>query len=280
MVDDNSSSKKWNKFDHNENDAVEVEDAIDDSDELDADTVMLNIQKIGESRRRQSKASEDNRVQEILGFPFLPNIRPLIVSDVESCEALEEAAFHDPQHRCSREKFEYRLATCPELCMGVFCTVNPNNAKDLDINTLKTAKPVETGRNDGAVSVLLAHIVSTRTSAEVVTDSAMDYPRDFRTARPNTSGVGHEEAGRTVAIHSLAVHPKLQGCGLGKLIMKAYLQQINNSGTAGRVALICQDYLVNYYKRFGFKHNGPSQAQFGGGGWHDMVFELAGPAKK
>lgn len=121
----------------------------------------------------------------------------------------------------------------------------------------------------------------------------MDYPRDFRTARPNTSGLGHQESGRNVAIHSLAVHPKLQGCGLGKLIMKSYMQQINNSGTADRLSLIAQEvsvveqeiflrphpkyalqYLVNYYVRFGFKNKGPSKATFGGGGWNDMVSRL------
>lgn len=40
-------------------------------------------------------------------------------------------------------------------------------------------------------------------------------------------------------------------------------------------------YLVSYYERFGFKHAGKSDSAFGGGGWHDMVFDLgtvAGPA--
>jgi ribosomal protein S18 acetylase RimI-like enzyme len=128
--------------------------------------------------------------------------------------------------------------------MGLFCTVAPGSLKDWEIDTLKTANPVETGRNDGAVSVLFAHIISTRTDSELVTDKAMDYPRDFRTVKPNTSGLGHLEVGRTVAIHSLAVHPKLQGCGLGKLIMKSYMQQINNSGTADRISLISQGVCV------------------------------------
>lgn len=30
-------------------------------------------------------------------------------------------------------------------------------------------------------------------------------------------------------------------------------------------------YLVSYYERFGFKRQGESKAEFGGGGWHDMV---------
>ncbi len=30
-------------------------------------------------------------------------------------------------------------------------------------------------------------------------------------------------------------------------------------------------HLVSYYERSGYKHLGKSKAQFGGGGWHDMV---------
>ena len=30
-------------------------------------------------------------------------------------------------------------------------------------------------------------------------------------------------------------------------------------------------YLVSYYERLGFKCIGKSPAEFGGGGWHDMV---------
>lgn len=124
--------------------------------------------------------------------------------------------------------------------MGIFCTVSPESAKGWEIETCKTARPVETGRNDGSVSVLFAHIVGSRCRGEVITDKDMDYPRDFRNAKPSNSEVGHQENGQTVAIHSLAVHPKLQGCGLGKLIMKAYMQQIHNSGTANRISLISQ----------------------------------------
>lgn len=31
---------------------------------------------------------------------------------------------------------------------------------------------------------------------------------------------------------------------------------------------------MTYYERFGFKHAGESNAKFGGGGWHDMIFDL------
>lgn len=68
----------------------------------------------------------------------------------------------------------------------------------------------------------------------------MDIPAGWRTSHGEHADKGHREGGRTICVHSLAVSPKLQGCGLGKLIMKSFLQQMKNLG-AERVALICQD---------------------------------------
>ncbi|KAI0909313.1 hypothetical protein F4823DRAFT_595055 [Ustulina deusta] len=254
------------------------DDAIDDTEDLPDD--FVNAQKSISCERRHRQSGRTQGIQALLPFPFSPLIRPLTISDLESCVALENAAFAKPAFRCSRDKFVYRLTTCAELCMGVFCTVVPSNTKGWEIDTLHTAHTVETGRDDAAVSVLLAHIVATRTHDEVVTDDSMSYPHDDNTAKSNGDAdprIGHQEFGRTVCIHSLAVHPKLQGVGIGKLIVKAYMQQVKNSALADRVALICQEYLINYYRRFGFCHMGPSRATFGGGGWHDMVFDLGTP---
>ncbi|KAI1276732.1 hypothetical protein F5Y07DRAFT_127820 [Xylaria sp. FL0933] len=273
--------------DDDDEDDDDNNDAIDDTEDLADDDVA--IQKTISCGRRRRK---DN-IQDLLPFPFSPLIRPLTISDLESCVALENAAFPNLA-RCSRDKFVYRLTACPELCMGVFCTVVPSNAKGWEIDTLHTAHAVETGRDDAAVSVLLAHIVATRSHDDVVTDEAMGCPRgknDDDAARSSKDGddngdgdgdekkdknrrIGHQEFGRTVCIHSVAVHPKLQGVGLGKLIVKAYVQQVKNSALASRIALICQEYLINYFKRFGFSHNGPSKAKLGGDGWNDMVLDL------
>ena len=128
--------------------------------------------------------------------------------------------------------------------MGVFCTIVPSIAEEQDftIETLSTAKNVETGRPNGAKSVLFAHIVCTKSDGQVITDKDMDYPRDWKTMkRTGTPSVGHKESGRTICLHSLAVHPKLQGCGLGKMLMKAYLQQVKNAGLADRISLLAQE---------------------------------------
>ncbi|KAL2021958.1 hypothetical protein VTK56DRAFT_6377 [Thermocarpiscus australiensis] len=256
----------------------EADQAVDESSDVDGDFAML--QKTLSQKRRAAKDSPESRLKKALPCNFLPNLRPLTVSDLDSCTALENASFPHPEHRASPEKLEYRLTTCPELSLGVFCTIVPDQARGYDIKTLASARAVETNRADGAVSVLLAHIVATRCAGEVITDADMDFPKDWRTLGGRSADVGHQEGGRTVALHSLAVLPRLQGCGVGRMILKAYLQQMNSTGLVDRVALICQGHLISYYERFGFRHLGESKAQFGGGGWHDMVCELPGPNKK
>jgi len=200
-----------------------------------------------------------------------PYTRPLTISDLDSCIALENSAFNE-QERCSPEKFKYRLSKCGELGLGLFCTATPDS--DIPAATLKTGKPVETSRNNGAVSVLLAHVVATKTRDTLVTDVAMDYPRDWETSNKDDNAAGHHEDGKTICIHSLAVLPAYQGSGIGRTIMMAYMQQMNGAGIADRLALIAHEPLVPYYEKLGFVSKGPSMAQFGGGGWVDMLFDL------
>ncbi|KAJ4390037.1 hypothetical protein N0V93_007510 [Gnomoniopsis smithogilvyi] len=252
------------------------EQAIDEEDS-DVDDDFAQLQRIQSAKRREDKQQKP-RIQELLDpFPFAPNIRPLGTSDLRSAIALENAAFTDPQHRASSEKIEYRLTTCPELSLGVFQTVVPGQIKDVDMfPALDFAHSVETKRPDGAKSVLIAHIIATASNSTVVTDKTMDIPANWKGVKGNGE-LGHLEGGRVICMHSLAVAPKMQGCGLGKLVIKSFLQQMKTIGSE-RVALICQDYLVTYYERFGFKHVGKSNAKFGGGGWHNMIFDLGGGA--
>jgi hypothetical protein len=53
--------------------------------------------------------------------------------------------------------------------------------------------------------------------------------------------------------------------------MKAYLHRLETHDVADRVALISHEPLIPYYEALGFVNQGPSRAQFGGGGWYDMV---------
>lgn len=82
---------------------------------------------------------------------------------------------------------------------------------------------------------------------------------------------GHKENGRTLALHSLAVLPSFQNQGLGKMILKSYMQRMSTSGVADRIVLLAHDGLVTYYESVGFVNNGQSEVTFGGGGWYSMV---------
>lgn len=201
-----------------------------------------------------------------------PYTRPLTISDLESVVALENAAFPDPTERATREKFIYRLNKCGELCLGIFCTVVPGSG--IQAETLATGKPVETSRKDGAVSVLIGHVVATKTTSQLVTDESMSYPSDWESEEPAPSNLGHQEIGRTIVLHSVAILPQFQGRGLGRVLMMAYMQQMNGAGIADRLALIAHDHKMQWYEKLGFTNKGKSGVSFGGGGWYDMVFEL------
>lgn len=101
--------------------AVVAENAVDDTEDLpDDDTV--EVKKTNSYGRRRHSNHKYHKIHEKLDSSFHPNIRPLTISDLESCVVLENAAFTDPSHRCSREKvshfsflfflFSYKLS-CP-----------------------------------------------------------------------------------------------------------------------------------------------------------------------
>jgi hypothetical protein len=78
--------------------------AIDDTDDVVDDEFADLARTLSAKRREEKEKGRENRIQEILPFPFAPNIRPLGISDLQSVVALENAAFAEPQHRASPEK--------------------------------------------------------------------------------------------------------------------------------------------------------------------------------
>jgi GNAT superfamily N-acetyltransferase len=127
--------------------------------------------------------------------------------------------------------------------------------------------------------VLLAHIIATQFTSPVVTDPSMDYPKDWREKRQVTGPTGHCEDGETICLHSLAVHPEFQGKGLGKVLLRGWVQRVKDAGIAKRIALICHDKYVPFYAKAGFKKLGESKCQYGGGGWFDMVLNFDDQAR-
>ncbi|KAK7726266.1 hypothetical protein SLS57_003352 [Botryosphaeria dothidea] len=196
-----------------------------------------------------------------------PLVQTLNPSYIDSCVKLEDAAFPEGQ-RGSREKFIYRLTVCGELSLGLFTTSEDAPGH---VATVSTAHVVESGAPQRK-EFLLAMVCATKTRNELVSDDDMTVPPSWREQPyPSNATVGHQEEGRTIAIHSLAVEPEFQRRGLGKTLLKAYIQRMQNSGVADRISILTYDRLVPFYESVGFENRGPSKVQYGGGGWVDMV---------
>ena len=80
---------------------------------------------------------------------------------------------------------------------------------------------------------------------------------------------GHDPAGETRVVFSLAVDPQYQGQGIGRLLLESFIADARKSG--GRlVLLICRRSLIPFYQRFGFVYRRPSNATYGRHRWHEM----------
>lgn len=102
----------------------------------------------------------------------------------------------------------------------------------------------------------------------------MQMPTNWKNERSsveNGQTVGHDEFSGTIAVHSLAVLPEHQGKQVGSTLMRSYIQRIKEAAIAERIVLIAHDNLIPFYQGFGFENRGPSECQYGGGGWYDMV---------
>lgn len=222
-------------------------------------------------------------------FPPNLSIRPLTIEDIDQCIALENKGFTEPGHRCSPEKFKYRLTVCPELCSGLFIrdykfkynAINlPSVAADLE-------KKHEESKGDEALDdvneddledlpvkssvikeTLVGHIIGTKMPSSTVTDGAMELPEE------GDSQKGHQEHSRFIGIHSLVIDPEWQGKNLGTLIMHDYIQKLSNQDLGDKVALLCEDKLIPFYEKIGFTNAGKSSSTFGGVSWNDMTMDL------
>ncbi len=99
----------------------------------------------------------------------------------------------------------------------------------------------------------------------------MDFPSDWQSGVSTSEIRGHQDGGRTIAVHSVAILPEYQGRGLGIVICKAYTQRMETAGIGDRIALLAHDHLVNFYRKSNYQDRGRSEAKFGGGGWNDMA---------
>ncbi|KAG6053818.1 hypothetical protein E4U33_000124 [Claviceps sp. LM78 group G4] len=198
------------------------------------------------------------------------HIRCLSIADLESCLVVESATF-PPAEAASREKIEYRLVTCPELCYGLFLdsrSTAPSEAADVPQSA--TASTNASHQN----ARLIAHVLSTRSLSVVVTDQDMQLPANWRDNPQDGAKVGHQPNGNTVALHSLAMCPSHQKLGLGKYLMSRYIEKMREMQAVERISILTYENLVSFYQELGFQLLGASASTHGGVAWKDMVYTI------
>ena len=80
----------------------------------------------------------------------------------------------------------------------------------------------------------------------------------------------HNPNGAYQTVFGLDVLPKYRRNGIAENLLNYFIQISKARGKKG-IVLTCKDYLVHYYKKFGFEHKGVSASSHGGAKWNDMV---------
>ncbi|KAF5673429.1 acetyltransferase [Fusarium heterosporum] len=198
-------------------------------------------------------------------------VRQLDIDDLERSLVVETAAF-PPAEAATREKIEYRLTVCPELCIGLFLRAGETLPSPIPQDIPFIERPIS--ENDK----LLAHVISTKTTNKPVRDEDMDYPSDWKANPQGEYDVGHKKGGRTIALHALAVSPDYQRSGIGKAIMRSYIERMEVINAGDRISILTYDRLVPYYQKLRFEHYGKSESEYAGVAWHDLSYIFSSKA--
>ncbi|KAG6154146.1 hypothetical protein E4U22_006433 [Claviceps purpurea] len=184
---------------------------------------------------------------------------------------VEECAIGDSDDD-DEELIEYYITKCGGICLGLFNTCPSHYTNTWYIQTLPHARLVETSRTDKSKNVLFAHVLATLGKHTLVTDDDLGLPPNWRHAQTSSEGssLGHQVSGRTICLHSFSVCPEVQGVGLGKSAMKAYVQLMKQSEVADRISLICKKPLVTFFSKVGFEAAGKSETTVSGPDWYNM----------
>lgn len=88
----------------------------------------------------------------------------------------------------------------------------------------------------------------------------------------------HKPRGTTVHIHVLAVHRTFRQQGRGSILMWRYLQYLRCLPYVRRAVLMCEDFLVPFYQKSGFKVQGPCEITVGPLTFIEMQYAVRGHA--
>ncbi|XP_053552717.1 serotonin N-acetyltransferase-like [Bombina bombina] len=88
----------------------------------------------------------------------------------------------------------------------------------------------------------------------------------------------HKPHGSSVHIHVLAVHRTFRQQGKGSILLWRYLQYLRCLPYARRAVLMCEDFLVPFYSKCGFKAVGPCDITIGPMAFIEMQYPVRGHA--
>ncbi|XP_023666392.1 serotonin N-acetyltransferase-like isoform X2 [Paramormyrops kingsleyae] len=88
----------------------------------------------------------------------------------------------------------------------------------------------------------------------------------------------HKPHGTVVHIHVLAVHQAFRKKGKGSVLFWRYLQYLQGLPHVRSATLMCEDFLVPYYLRFGFKAKGPCEITKGPLRFIEMEWPVGEPS--
>ncbi|WP_311408684.1 GNAT family N-acetyltransferase [Liquorilactobacillus uvarum] len=75
------------------------------------------------------------------------------------------------------------------------------------------------------------------------------------------------------SVLSLAVHPLVQGCGVGSQLLEAFAQLAEQAGRKA-ITLTCLEDKISFYQKSGYKDEGVSDSQHASEKWHNMLLDL------
>ncbi|VFV32076.1 serotonin n-acetyltransferase-like [Lynx pardinus] len=73
----------------------------------------------------------------------------------------------------------------------------------------------------------------------------------------------HRPGGHTAHLRALAVHHTFRGQGKGSILMWRFLHHLGRQPAVRRAVLMCEDALVPFYQKFGFRLVGPCAITLG-----------------
>ena len=261
---------------------------MNDEEEEDSDEEMGGMSGMGMPLgmlRPRGATGQDMKKELKALHPYATILGP---ADIESCIRLEEAAFPE-DHKARAEKIRYRLTTCGELSLGIFSSA-VEGSDILKSPTGETANAIESSRAERK-GVLLGAVVATKTQNNSISEQDTMLPESWQkssedeTKSSNLDGTsdaerqGHNEAGRTIALHSFSVVPDYQHLGLGSILMKSYVQRMTEADIADRICTSAPQRLIPFYTKLGFENKGRTAAKQGGDSWVDLVLEFEGIKK-